>query len=438
MNLDGMNKSELVKLTTKLRKKNKELEKASESTISNLNERVKELSCLHNISKILDDRSLSLMEVLQKIIDILPEAFRYPEATYVDMEIEGAKFTTEAFKKSKHSIKSKIVYRSKILGKIEIFVNEDELPYKEGPFLEEEKRLLNTIAGRIGRVYSLYVIEQAWELDKLNLAERVKELNCLYAISRILENKEIGIQETLQEIVDVIPLSWQYPKHSHAKLEIEGMTFTSKNFKNSKRKLISVIRINKVDIGYIEVHCNKKPCKDAGDVFLDEERDLISNIASKIGVVFEIKLYEEKLFEQVKKTEDANLALRTVLAQIEKDKLSFRENVAINVEKNVKPLLYDIKKAKSVSEDTVDHIMYQLDNLTSDFYKKMVKFKFNLTPTETKIAQMVRSGYQIKEIAGANSISIATVKAHTKNIRKKLGLTNKPITLKTYFNEIEL
>ena len=51
-----------------------------------------------------------------------------------------------------------------------------------------------------------------------------------------------------------------------------------------------------------------------------------------------------------------------------------------------------------------------------------------------KSAQLVKSGYQHKEIASLSNISIATVKAHIRGVRKKLGLRKNSISLKTFLN----
>ncbi|MEA1952047.1 MAG: LuxR family transcriptional regulator, partial [Planctomycetota bacterium] len=44
------------------------------------------------------------------------------------------------------------------------------------------------------------------------LRERLKELNCLYEISRLVESRGGSLAEILQGAVDLIPPSWQYPE----------------------------------------------------------------------------------------------------------------------------------------------------------------------------------------------------------------------------------
>ena len=45
-----------------------------------------------------------------------------------------------------------------------------------------------------------------------DLGERVKELNCFYGISKLVEKQDISLKEIIQGTVDLIPPSWQYPE----------------------------------------------------------------------------------------------------------------------------------------------------------------------------------------------------------------------------------
>jgi nitrate/nitrite-specific signal transduction histidine kinase len=45
-----------------------------------------------------------------------------------------------------------------------------------------------------------------------SLTERVKELNCLYTISRVFENEALSLEEMLQGVINSVPPAWQYPE----------------------------------------------------------------------------------------------------------------------------------------------------------------------------------------------------------------------------------
>ena len=63
------------------------------------------------------------------------------------------------------------------------------------------------------------------------LGERVKELNCLYGISGLVEKQDISLEEIFQGVVDVIPPAWQYPEITCARITIGDKEFKTDNFK---------------------------------------------------------------------------------------------------------------------------------------------------------------------------------------------------------------
>ena len=71
-------------------------------------------------------------------------------------------------------------------------------------------------------------------------------------------------------------------------------------------------------------------------------------------------------------------------------------------------------------------------NMTSSFAHKLFTHYLNFTPTEIKVANFVREGKQIKEIAEIMGVSSYAIELHRFNIRKKLGLKNRKENLQTY------
>jgi len=69
-----------------------------------------------------------------------------------------------------------------------------------------------------------------------NLQERVKELNCLYGISKIVEKFGNSLDKILKGIVDLIPPAWQYPSITCARIAIDGKEFRTDNFNETKWK----------------------------------------------------------------------------------------------------------------------------------------------------------------------------------------------------------
>ena len=137
------------------------------------------------------------------------------------------------------------------------------------------------------------------------LKERVKELNCLYTISSIVEKQGVSLEDVLQGTVDIIPDAWQYPEITCSRIVLGDREFRSTRFTETPWKQSQRIIIHGEKTGFLEVfYCEEKPTEDEGP-FLKEERSLINVIAERIGEIVERKRAEEALYE----SESKNLAL---------------------------------------------------------------------------------------------------------------------------------
>jgi PAS domain S-box-containing protein len=117
-----------------------------------LGERVKELNCLLEISEIVEDQGPSLGRIIQGIVDLLPTAWKYPEITCARATVQGYEFVTDGFAESPWFQKAIIKVRGKRAGSLEINYGKEQPEEDEGPFLKEERRLLDAVAERLGRI----------------------------------------------------------------------------------------------------------------------------------------------------------------------------------------------------------------------------------------------------------------------------------------------
>lgn len=111
-----------------------------------LQERLKELNCIYGISTLIQDPSIDLDETLEKSLLLIQNAWQYPEITCVRIKTGEKVFTTSNFTKTKWLLSSHISYRKKKIGVVEVFYLEEKEKTDEGPFLIEERRLLNAVA----------------------------------------------------------------------------------------------------------------------------------------------------------------------------------------------------------------------------------------------------------------------------------------------------
>jgi hypothetical protein len=128
-----------------------------------------------------------------------------------------------------------------------------------------------------------------------SLGERIKELNCLYSISKLRERTDFSLEDILQAIVDLIPPAWQYPEITCARIIFNGYEFTTINYKNTRWKLTCDIMVYSETIGTLEVcYLEEKSEIDEGP-FLKEERSLISAVAERIAKFIEREWAEDEI-----------------------------------------------------------------------------------------------------------------------------------------------
>ena len=125
-----------------------------------LNERVKELTCLYNISKLVEQIDISIEEVLEKTLSFLPPAWQYPEITCARILYKDQELKTENYKDTEWTQKTNIREYGKIVGSIEIFYLEKMPEIDEGPFLKEERLLINGISEMLGTFIERKIAEE--------------------------------------------------------------------------------------------------------------------------------------------------------------------------------------------------------------------------------------------------------------------------------------
>ena len=163
--------------------------------------------------------------------------------------------------------------------------------YKPGP---KENRTTTSEPERVA-AEGLRKIEpvDAVDLNRL-LHERVKELDCLYAISRIVERPGITLEEILNEIVNILPLTWQYPEVACARIALGDGEYSSYRFEPSAWHQSSDIMVAGEKVGSVDVfYLEERPAAEEGP-FLVDERALLDAVAERLGRIVErIRIQEE-------------------------------------------------------------------------------------------------------------------------------------------------
>jgi len=133
-------------------------EKAEESE-EKLKVRVKELNCFYNIGNIVNANGVTLDNILNEILYVIPESLQYPEIINARIVLNDEKHQTEDFIETKWKLKENIIVNGKIKGYLEVNYSENRAPDNVSVFLKEEEFLIKAIAGRLGRIIEKYELE---------------------------------------------------------------------------------------------------------------------------------------------------------------------------------------------------------------------------------------------------------------------------------------
>jgi len=115
-------------------------------------ERVKALQCLYGIASINERPGITLDEIYQETVELLPPAWQYPEVTCAQLTIDGKEFKTTNYRETEWKQSTDIKLHGIKTGTLLVGYLGKRPASDEGPFLREERLLIDAVAERLGRI----------------------------------------------------------------------------------------------------------------------------------------------------------------------------------------------------------------------------------------------------------------------------------------------
>ncbi|MFX0187998.1 MAG: PAS domain S-box protein [Candidatus Hodarchaeota archaeon] len=195
----------------------------------------------------------------------------------------------------------------------------------------------------IGRdVNERYTTEQKLKNSERDLKERVKELTCLYELSKLLENPNLSLEEIIKKTLNLILSACKFPNSTCVKIIFNTNEFKTSNFMETEYELSMSIEVQKKELNIKLYHLDDKP-------FLKEEENLIMDIGKRLKAIIEKIQAEDKLRQFISLVSHELRNPISVLVQTlnnlekYKDKISKEMKIKLNeaLSRNVK-LLFDL------------------------------------------------------------------------------------------------
>jgi hypothetical protein len=268
-------------------------------------ERKKELKGIRQTAETLK-KARSLEESLQEVCSFLPDAWQYPEYTVARIVFGKSIFTSKGFTETPWVQKQTFESPDGNNGSIEIFYVKEFPESFEGPFLKEERELLDNLASLISGTASQKALQDLLYSN----TERLKELRGLNQTSSILRQGKT-IEDSLNVICSILPEAYQYPEFTVVRITFGTKVFTSANFRETAWVQRQEIETSAHLKGLIEVFYLKEfPQADEGP-FLREERNMLVNIAGLITGSAIKRVFDELLNDNRERVKELNVINQT-------------------------------------------------------------------------------------------------------------------------------
>jgi len=170
-------------------------------------ERVKELACLFDIARTVANHRRSVDTMLARIVKHLPPAWQYPEITAAWILLDENEYFSGNDGNPKHTQSADITVKGTRRGEVRVSYVEDKPELDEGPFLQEERRLIDTIAREVAVIVERKRIEE----DRVKLQEQLLHADRLATIGQLAAGVAHELNEPLGGILGFSQLASKHP-----------------------------------------------------------------------------------------------------------------------------------------------------------------------------------------------------------------------------------
>ncbi len=174
-------------------------------------------------------------------------------------------------------------------------------------------------------------------------------------------------------------------------------------------------------------------------------RDVTELIQTRRALKKSSRQLEKKVEERTQEIKDTtaslkevNTALKIFWKKKDEAKSEAESKILFNLKELIVPYIDKLSKSNlsKTQKIYIDILRSNLNDIASPFINDLYSKYLSLSPTEIQIANFIKNGKTTKEIANLLNLSASTIESHRKNIRKKIGLTNKKTNLRTHLSTI--
>ena len=307
-----------------------------------LQERAKELNCLYKVDELLNRPDLSLEEIFRAMIEVLPPGWQYPHDCQARIIFEDQVIESPDFLPTQFIQRANIVVQGEIVGNVEVSYRAPMPKSDEGPFLKEERKLIETIADRIANHVMQRRLKAAFEGLSAAAGGLASDKGEWQVVLEFLRDTDpVLLQRISRKLIN--HLSW-CGVHEAKELLLRGIAPVTADIagtEDENRPLRRNVADKSVDVtaeafGIASRHLSENEILSCVTTWIKEEKcsflvRALENLATSLGEVIEaIERYQHAAIEESELSLSTQKGLRVSLIR-----RFFSENLEfINIAKN--------------------------------------------------------------------------------------------------------
>jgi len=143
-------------------------------------------------------------------------------------------------------------------------------------------------------VYALDITGR-WMVEKM-LEKKVREMNCLYSLSKLAEQPEVSLERIFGEAAGLIRNACQYPEATCVRITFDGVKYETENFEKSETGQYRTIKAGGVEAGSVEVYYRVGKRRESGlESFAMDSDYLLDTVGEHLGRIAQLRKTREKL-----------------------------------------------------------------------------------------------------------------------------------------------
>jgi signal transduction histidine kinase len=204
-----------------------------------LRERVKELTCLYEIAQLAAGPIGRLEGILQGAVEAIRRAWQYPEITHVRIVVDSRECLSPGFCEGVQKQSAHIVAGGVRRGRVEVLYSEVMAELDEGPFMKEERALLEAVAAQVASI-----VERCdAEAERAALQEQLRHADRLATIGQLAAGVAHELNEPLNNVLGFAQLAKKHPSVTgRVKADMDRIETAALQARSTIRKLLVFAR----------------------------------------------------------------------------------------------------------------------------------------------------------------------------------------------------